>query len=79
MIRLGIISSIGKTVIEAERDAIVAQKKMAEAKNTELEVVTFIEISKLKANPSNSNKEIKKLWEGKKNWRRTSRGLGRRP
>lgn len=55
-----------KNAVEAERDTAMAQKKTTKAKNMELEVVTFIEINKLKTDLSYVNKEIKRLKEKKK-------------
>lgn len=60
------VANIQSKDAKVAMDAIVAQKRITEAKNMELEVSTFVEISKLKADLSITNKEVKKLREEKK-------------
>lgn len=55
-----------RSTFKVKKDATVVQKKIAEAKNNKQEVVTSIEISKLKIDLFNSRKEVEKLWEEKK-------------
>lgn len=72
-------ASIQVKATEVERDAAVVQKKIAKVKIVELEVLTFIEINKLKTGLFNVSKEVERLKEEKKKLKEELRGPRKRP
>lgn len=60
-----------KKIVEVDRDTTVAQRKIAKARVIELEVMTFIKINKLKIDLFDVNKDVERLKEEKKSWKKS--------